>query len=157
MFKEREDTKITQVIEGEQIYFEFIEDMETVGRTQIALCKNGEKEYGIKPKTAALGDIHINESCRNKGYGSKLLKEAEDSAKSNGMKHMEIRNVVNPDFFTKFGYVYKGYGRTFIKSFDKNPTNKQISDTNKYLKEYGLKTLDKILATIKRLKEFGKD
>ena len=97
----------------------------------------------IPPKTAIYGATEIDKPYRNKGYGSEMLRLAEQEARKKGMKQMQIPNVDNPHFFTKHGYSYTGNQRIFEKdltgksqtALQKNRTEKYITPFKKYSKE----------------------
>jgi GNAT superfamily N-acetyltransferase len=128
--------EIKKIHEKNRITFHLMEQGKIIGETKIDLYK--KDEGSIKAGAASLGSIEVYEGYKNKGYGSKLLKEAESEAQKQGATHMDIFNVDNPDYWSKQpGYQYSGSGRRFHKNFDKPLTVEEKIKTRVYNDRYG--------------------
>lgn len=92
---------------------------------QIFACRNGGKYVGIAVveiigKTATVLDIAVNETCRNKGYGSALLSFLLENFDIKTMTAETDDDAVG--FYQKFGF--------------KTVKTKTVYDTKRYVLNY---------------------
>ena len=75
------------------------------GDTPLATCrmnKEAEEAYHI-------GRVAVKKDCRKKGYGAKVINEAEDAAKDIGGKLITIGSQVQAlGFYLSLGYIKEG-------------------------------------------------
>lgn len=125
-------------------------------------CKIGNKEIGhasvhfykepksypsigitIPANTAIYGETEVDKVYRGKGYGTEMLKLAEQKSTEEQMERIWVPSVDNPHFFVKNGFYYTGKQRIFEKDLAGKPlthsqrrrTEKYISIFKKYIKE----------------------
>ncbi|MEK9693701.1 MAG: GNAT family N-acetyltransferase [Rhodospirillaceae bacterium] len=90
--------------ENNQIHFALIKDKKIIGSCVLKKINN---------KKARIRQMAIEDIYRNKGYGKKILNEAENYAKINGFKEIMLTARVSAKkFYLKNGY--KEIGEVFI-------------------------------------------
>lgn len=118
--------------------YKVIEDGKEIGNTDVWFHK---RKYvypdgdSIAGNRGIVGTIEIDESYRNKGIGSKLLRRAEQDTSKAGLRFMEVPSVDNPQFFFKKGY-HHAYSRVFIKDLKRRITSGQRKRTARYIRIY---------------------
>lgn len=84
-------------------------DGEIVGFCAYAIVNNLWQEGQI----AYVYAMVLDERCRGKGYGTKLLQTAVDTARRQGMKRMELDSAFHREaahrFYEKFGFEKRAY------------------------------------------------